>query len=326
MLPQLSSKKAVKAGALCSVLTGFIACLNAQASEIAAVGAIEDIDCARKVVRVLGTDFVATNAATAASICSLRTPSGLVYAAIVGRVQSPSEIELLRFSVLSEGEYVPGASSVYVRGTISATNLLTGEIAIGGAVVMGASEISQGAVEILGTQPLLGGKIFPTKVTVQESESSDTYRTDIHALMPSSTARSAIPRSAGMAVRELLSSAGFGKASSAGSGKLSSAGSGKLSSAGSGKASSAGSGRLSSAGSGKLSSAGSGKVSSAGSGKLSSAGSGKLSSAGSGKLSSAGSGKVSSAGSGKLSSAGSGKLSSAGSGRISSAGSGAAYQ
>jgi hypothetical protein len=319
MLPKSNTKIGTRAGTLCSVLVALGASVSAHGSEIAVVGAIEQIDCAQKSVRVLGIDFIAADAATEGSICSAGLPSELIYASVVGQAADNRAAKIMKFSIISRGAYVPGASSVYLRGAITGSNPHTGHVALSGAIVSGvdASSVS-GVVEILGTQPLLGGTVLAIPIRSGGEINVPSYEMTIRS--------SAGSGAFSLTGTRTLSSAHSGKLSSAGSGKLSSAGSGKLSSAGSGKLSSAGSGKLSSAGSGKLSSAGSGKLSSAGSGKLSSAGSGKLSSAGSGKLSSAGSGKLSSAGSGKLSSAGSGKLSSAGSGKLSSAGSGVALQ
>jgi hypothetical protein len=299
------------------------------AGEIAVVGPIDSVGCGAKSVTVLNIRFAVPKTLDSASVCSEAANQVILVVAAQGRVHSSGTIVLDELKVVSSDQYVAGATTIYVRGPVTASNATLGTLSIHGAIVAtGSLPPPIGTnLEILASQPHPGGVLLPSLIALEDGNSSAGSRA-----VPFSSAGSGILSSAGSGAVS-LSSAGSGRFSSAGSGKLSSAGSGAVSfsSAGSGKLSSAGSGAvsLSSAGSGRFSSAGSGKLSSAGSGAVSfsSAGSGKLSSAGSGavSLSSAGSGRLSSAGSGKLSSAGSGAVSfsSAGSGKLSSAGSGA---
>jgi hypothetical protein len=278
---------------ICGLMGGLaltLSCGQAQASEISAVGPLEGADCPSGVIQVLGITFRAADAAGLAAVCAAGATSELPYVSITGLATSDSTVRLSKLTVLSKGQYVPGASPVYVRGAITRTRLAVGEVVLSGASIRGVpSDFRETAVEVLGTQPVLGGVILANSIGALQSAPSAELKT-------------------------IDSSTGSGKMSSTGSGKLSSTGSGKLSSTGSGVLSSTGSGILSSTGSGTLSSTGSGKMSSTGSGLLSSTGSGVLSSTGSGVLSSTGSGVLSSTGSGTLSSTGSGTLSSTGSG------------
>lgn len=322
MLHKTGARMRANICGLACVVTLGMACGQAQASEISAVGPLEAVDCRSGTVQVLGIKFRSVDSTGLNAVCTAGLPSELSYVAITGATQAGSSPRLVKLSVVSKGQYVPGATPVYVRGEVTTTRISRGEIGLSGATVQGVSgDLSAAAVEVLGTQPLIGGAILAASINTiapASSDSSFVIDSSTGSGIFSSTA-SGLLSSTGSGV---LSSTGSGTLSSTGSGKLSSTGSGVLSSTGSGIQSSPGSGTLSSTGSGKLSSTGSGKLSSTGSGVLSSTGSGVLSSTGSGTLSSTGSGKLSSTGSGALSSTGSGVLSSTGSGVLSSTGSG----
>jgi hypothetical protein len=268
-------------GLVCS-LTLVMSCEVAQASEISAVGPVEAANCTSGTIRVLGNTFSAVDSSGIRAICSAGTPSELPYVSIKGVIAGDSSLRLTKLTLLSKGQYVPGGSPVYIRGDATGKHLSIGEIGLGGATIQAVPvDFADGAVEVLGTQPVLGGAILAVSINAVASASSAS--SDLNH-----------------------SSLGVGVQSSTGSGVLSSTGSGALGSSNAGRLSSTGSGKLSSTGSGVLSSTGSGVLSSTGSGKLSSTGSGKLSSTGSGALSSTGSGVLSSTGSGILSSTGSG--------------------
>ena len=252
MLPKSNNQSGVYVRAIAVASFAIASTSNISAAEIDAVGPVDSIDCASQTVRVLGISFRATNATQIEAICSSPKPFELLYVAVRGTTKDGGDTDLLSYSLLSKGEYVPGATPVYLRGTITDTRSLVSDlVGVNGAAVSGLGQGASlgGIVEVLGTQPSLGGQVLATSARLESG---------------------------------ILSSSGSGKLSSSGSGKLSSSGSGVLSSSGSGTLSSSGSGVLSSSGSGKLSSSGSGKLSSSGSGVLSSSGSGVLSSSGSG--------------------------------------------
>jgi len=331
MLPKAIKSLRSTSVAFTAITTLFALQATAGDNSVFAVGPVESANCAGKAVRVLGISFRAVDRGGAASVCAAQSGSQLSYFSVAGRFNPNGDVELTSFRILSMDGYVPGSTAVYLKGVVTEADSASGKAVVNGAIVDTSSEFLQIGivVEVVGTQPLLGGTILPAALKI--SDNADRLS------------------STGSGVSS-LSSTGSGLAafSSTGSGssKLSSTGSGaaKLSSTGSGstKLSSTGSGAevLSSTGSGvaAFSSTGSGsaKLSSTGSGssKLSSTGSGAtvLSSTGSGAatLSSTGSGvaKLSSTGSGaaKLSSTGSGAsvLSSTGSGfaSLSSTGSG----
>src|SRR5688572_16738120 len=213
----------------------------AAGAEFAAVGPIESLDCRAKRVRVLGIEFQAVKPTHAFSICASGKPYELLYVAIRGK-ESRSIVEIESFALISKGTYVPGATPVYIRGLVTATDSNTGEFAIRTAMISGsdATGLLNKNAELVGIQPNLGGLIVITPDSLSESRSLNFIGSDRLGA---------------------LSSSGSGKLSSSGSGILSSSGSGKLSSSGSGKLSSSASGILSSSGSGKLSSSGSGKLS-----------------------------------------------------------------
>ncbi len=254
MLPKSHKHLRFRSRVLSSAVIALGSISFVSAAEIAAVGPVDSLDCAAKKVRVLGIQFRALDASVAEAICSSGQPTELLFVAVRGNTTDAGAVDLISYSLLSKAAYVPGATPVYLRGTVVGPASASGELDVNGAIVSGINRpvLSGAAVEILGTQPLIGGHILA---------------------MPSVAASGT----------EVHSSSGSGILSLSGSGKLSSSGSGVLSSSGSGILSSSGSGKLSSSGSGVLSSSGSGKLSSSGSGKLSSSGSGVLSSSGSGK-------------------------------------------
>ena len=341
MLPK-AIKNLRSAVTVCTATAAFFALpANAGDNSVLAAGPVDSANCAGKFLSVLGINFRAVDRGGAAAICALQGRSHLSYVSVTGRLNPSGVVELVSSRVLSLDGYVPGSTAVYLKGSVTETDSLTGKAIVNGAVVNTTERTPQvgNTIEVVGTQPLVGGTILPAHLSI--ADGADVLSSTGSGFESSSSTGSGVAA---------FSSTGSGKASlsSTGSGasKLSSTGSeaAKLSSTGSGtaKLSSTGSGvaALSSTGSGasKLSSTGSGaaKLSSTGSGAatLSSTGSGvsALSSTGSGvsKLSSTGSGaaKLSSAGSGSavLSSIGSGvtKLSSTGSGvaALSSTGSG----
>jgi hypothetical protein len=259
-VPNISLMRRLSRSAFCLVAgsLSFVATANAEAPNVAAVGPLEQVNCTAKSVRVLGIEFKASETAGVSAICALGNPADLIYVAIAGSIDGVGQPELTTLTVLSVGEYVPGASPVYVSGLVTTVDPLTGQVTINGAraISTAAPPKYSSKLEILGTQPLLGGLILVDLIRTENDRESN----EMQIASSSGSGRTKLQRD---------SSAGSGKLSSSGSGMLSSSGSGTLSSAGSGILSSSGSGMLSSSGSGTLSSSGSGMLSSAGSGMFS---------------------------------------------------------
>ena len=175
MLPK-ASQASVIAAQLTAVFA-FTAAIPAYAgsSDIAAVGAVESADCRTRTVRVLGITFAARSAGSIAAVCGAGSTSGLRYASVRGSVEPDGSIRLIRLESLSVGQYVPGATPVYLSGPISVLRLELGTIGISGALVASLPiDAAKGSViEALGTQPVIGGVILPATIRVLASAESE---------------------------------------------------------------------------------------------------------------------------------------------------------
>jgi len=140
----------------------------AGSSDIAAVGAIEATDCRARTIRVLGITFVATNAGSIAAACDPEAAFGIHYVSVAGSVETDGSVKLNELVSLSVGQYVPGATSIYLSGPVSVSRLRLGLVGISGATIASAwGDHSEGSiVETLGTQPVLGGVILAEKMRV----------------------------------------------------------------------------------------------------------------------------------------------------------------
>lgn len=156
-----------RVGALISLLATFSA--HAANSQISAVGAIEDANCRLGTIKVLGITFDAKDAGSSAAVCHAGSPVDLRYVSVSGETGSDGKVRLRKLTNLSIGRYVPGATLVYLTGSISAASSSTGNVVLSGAVVsLGSANANVGSViEILGTQPLLGGSILPTDARIE---------------------------------------------------------------------------------------------------------------------------------------------------------------
>jgi hypothetical protein len=171
MLPKASKSAAFTAHLV--ALIGLIAANNANAgnAEFAVAGAVETASCRAHTVKILGIVFVANDAGNAAAICKLGHPLGLRYVSAVGVAGPTGAVLLTRLTSLSADRYVPGATAVYLRGQITGTRIASGDVVLNGAVVsLAGTEIRVGtSIEVLGTQPVLGGVVLPTAFLVVDS-------------------------------------------------------------------------------------------------------------------------------------------------------------
>ncbi len=302
--------------------------LEALSGDFAAVGVVDASSCGLRSVSVLGVSFTAKDQAIADELCASKPQPGLAFVAVVGVLNDQGALELKEFNLLSSEEYVPGVSSVYLRGRVSWSNPLTGKFSIGGAEIAAGdlTPLVGEDVEVVGSQPIgrgviLSDIVLPAGLALRR----ELFNASTNSSVGSGVLGSSASLNSSVGSGKLGSSASLN--SSVGSGVLgssaslnSSVGSGVLGSSAS-LNSSVGSGQLgssaslnSSVGSGVLGSSAS-LNSSVGSGKLGSSAS-LNSSVGSGVLGSSAS-LNSSVGSGVLgssaslnSSVGSGKLSS----------------
>jgi predicted RecA/RadA family phage recombinase len=171
MLPK-ASKPAVFTAHLVALI-GLIAANNSNAggSDFAVAGAIESASCRARTVKILGIVFVANDAGTAAAICKLGHTVGFRYVSAVGVAGPTGAVLLTRLTSLSTDRYVPGATAVYLRGQITGARIASGDVVLNGAVVsLAGTQVMVGtSIEVVGTQPVLGGVVLPTAVLVIDS-------------------------------------------------------------------------------------------------------------------------------------------------------------
>jgi hypothetical protein len=140
---------------------------NANAAEFHVVGGVEKVAKGRSEITVLGQRFQAptsmlanldSNVGTFVAISGERLADGTLLAKSIKRLAT---------------EYVPGASDVYLRGTVDRYSDKTGVVQIGGVQVLNLDAsannspypLQMGAnIEVVGTQALLGGPIWASKI------------------------------------------------------------------------------------------------------------------------------------------------------------------
>jgi len=168
----------IAAVARVAALIGLIVALPIEAGEsvVSAIGVVESVDCQARTIKILGITFAAKDADVAAAICGAAGSAGLRYVSASGTAKSSGSVVLSKLTTLSSGNYVPGATPVYLAGLISEARVKSGEIVLNGAIVsLPTVDAKSGSkVEILGTQPLLGGLILPITVRVGSGVSTNS--------------------------------------------------------------------------------------------------------------------------------------------------------
>ena len=143
-------------------------------AEVSAIGAIEIANCRARTVTVLGINFVAKDAESIAAICDANSSADRPYVSITGSIGPNGLVRLKKLANISVGQYVPGATPVYLSGNVSISRTNLGTVEISGATVMlNRSDVVAGSVvETVGTQPLLGGAVLPDVVRITVPGSS----------------------------------------------------------------------------------------------------------------------------------------------------------
>ena len=143
---------------------------HSENSYIEAVGPVESSSCTSRTVVVLGISFAASDAGSLAAVCRASSISGLRYVSIKGRVGSNGSVSLTKLVSLSVGEYVPGATPIYLSGPVSNSRPELGTVGVLGAVItsVDADSLEGSVIETVGTQPLVGGAILPSSIRVLE--------------------------------------------------------------------------------------------------------------------------------------------------------------
>jgi hypothetical protein len=173
LLKASASKTAALPATAIALLAGAFS-QSSSASDLAVVGPVESVDCKASSVQVLGVRFVARDAKTAAVLCSLGVSASPRYVSLQGTKDAANSVQLDSLQLVAKVSYVAGATPVYIRGLVSDKSVELGLVSISGAIVDASFSVpAPGShVEVVGTQPVKGGIIFPTILNVATTNSS----------------------------------------------------------------------------------------------------------------------------------------------------------
>jgi hypothetical protein len=147
--------------------------VNAQPERISVVGPLEQIDCLTREFSVLGVRFDAAKSASFDQLCSQPSSGGTAYLAAGGIRSAGGVAKLSHLGPVRSEIYVPGGSTVFIRGIVSDSRPSTGDFAVAGTWVQSHSgqvpEIGT-EVEVLGIQPLPSERIVATHFSSTPSE------------------------------------------------------------------------------------------------------------------------------------------------------------
>ncbi|HET9865485.1 MAG TPA: hypothetical protein VFP37_18760, partial [Steroidobacteraceae bacterium] len=114
----------------------------------------------------LGTTFAAGSRTMISDSCASGM-TGTKYVVVLGQGSS-GKVIANQLSELASEMYVPGASAVFIRGSVSRVDRSAGQFEISGTRVLSVSgkvPALGSAVDVVGTQPLPGGAVLADLVT-----------------------------------------------------------------------------------------------------------------------------------------------------------------
>lgn len=141
---------------------------SAAAQAVNVVGPIERLSCSAKTLRVLGVTFHVAAPSVLAEVCGQSNANTFRYVAVIGTATERGSLVASRIAPAG-ADYVPGATPVYINGLVTSQKIGIGEFAVAGSRIVGlpSSVPFVGAVvEVVGTQPLLGGPIVAESLAV----------------------------------------------------------------------------------------------------------------------------------------------------------------
>jgi hypothetical protein len=149
---------------------------HSSTADLAAVGPLDQVNCAKGTFRVLGTTFVFGPHSAIFDLCTGGI-TGLKYVVVLGHQSGKAIADDV--SELHNEMYVPGASSVFLRGAVSRVDRMSGQFEIAGTTVVGvfANPPHLGStVDVVGTQPVPGGVVLAEAVypTAPAENATDT--------------------------------------------------------------------------------------------------------------------------------------------------------
>ncbi len=155
---------------LVGVVAFCCAAAGSQAAETVVIGPVEQIANRGSLITVLGQTFRVSPART--SELDIGAYAAVVGEQIKGRGLVAKTVKLL------DAAYVPGASQVYLSGTVDRYSSSIGLVQIGSQKILisdGFAAASAPAlvvgepIELVGTQALAGGTIWATDIAIQET-------------------------------------------------------------------------------------------------------------------------------------------------------------
>ena len=155
---------------------------RASGAKLLAVGRLDSINLSESCAYVLGQEFALI--AGSANSAFLETAAVGSPVALFGEIVNG--IYVVDAALVLDGQYVPGASRVFLRGRVSSLNRRIGSVSIGTAYLEAASfsfdptvaSLRVGSVAaVVGTQPTISGVVLVERV----SRINSARRSDIDA-------------------------------------------------------------------------------------------------------------------------------------------------
>ena len=175
--PVLRKSAAIQSCALAvgSLMLAASAYSGSRSSELSIVGPVEALDCKANILQVLGIRLDASVSGLG-PLCKSKGVVGTDYIVVNATTDASGRHIVSRLSRLDAKSYVPGVSEVFVRGAVTSLKSAVGQFEIGGSRLVehvGELPTVGSTVEVLGTQPQIGGKILANAIyLVREDETS----------------------------------------------------------------------------------------------------------------------------------------------------------
>jgi hypothetical protein len=147
----------------------------AAPQEVNAIGPVERLSCSARTVQLLGVTFHAKAPSVLSAVCGASNTDAFKYVAVTATQSERGAIVASKILLVVDANYVPGTTPVYIKGTVSSQRPKIGEFSVIGSRVVGlpASVPSAGtSVEVVGTQPMLGGPIVATGLVIDPAANS----------------------------------------------------------------------------------------------------------------------------------------------------------
>ena len=136
---------------------------GSQGQELALVGPAESLNCTTAEIQILGIRLKSKSVADIALACEIQATGNTPYVAAIALIDAAGTATLTKLSLVQSESYVPGASTVYARGTVSSVDFATAQFVVSGGRfnVQGGQLPRVGStVEVIGTQPLVGSVVL----------------------------------------------------------------------------------------------------------------------------------------------------------------------